>query len=68
MAKHAILSASSSHRWLKCPPSVELEKGFENKTSEAAEEGTLAHELGELSLRLQLSEITKKNLVLNLRR
>lgn len=60
MAKHAILSASSSHQWLSCTPSIELEKGFENKTSEAAEEGTLAHELGELSLRLQLEEITKK--------
>ena len=61
MGKHAILSASSSHRWLKCPPSVELEKGFENKTSIFAEEGTLAHELGELSLRYQLGEITKRN-------
>lgn len=60
MAKHAILSASSSHRWLNCPPSVELEKGFENKTSTFAEEGTLAHELGELSLRYQLGEITKR--------
>ncbi|NOW84304.1 hypothetical protein B0H39_002185 [Clostridium beijerinckii] len=60
MAKHAILSASSSHRWLKCPPSVELEKGFENKTSIFAEEGTLAHELGELSLRHQIGEITKR--------
>lgn len=61
MAKHAILSASSSHRWLNCPPSVELEKGFENKTSTFAEEGTLAHELGELSLRFQLQEITKRS-------
>ncbi|WP_238858952.1 DUF2800 domain-containing protein [Clostridium sp. YIM B02569] len=60
MAKHAILSASSSHRWLNCPPSVELEKGFGNKTSIFAEEGTLAHELGELSLRYQLREITKR--------
>ncbi|NRT34519.1 hypothetical protein BJV38_002893 [Clostridium beijerinckii] len=60
MAKHAILSASSSHRWLNCPPSVELEKGFENRTSIFAEEGTLAHELGELSLRYQLGEITKR--------
>ncbi|OCA99407.1 DUF2800 domain-containing protein [Clostridium beijerinckii] len=61
MAKHAILSASSSHRWLKCPPSVELEKGFGSKTSIFAEEGTLAHELGELSLRYQLGEITKRS-------
>lgn len=60
MAAHAKLPASSSHRWLNCTPSVELEKQFENKTSTAAEEGTLAHELGELSLRFQLSEITKR--------
>jgi len=60
MAKHAILSASSSHQWLNCTPSIELEKGFENKTSVAAEEGTLAHELGELSLKLQLGEINKR--------
>jgi hypothetical protein len=61
MAAHAKLSASSSHRWLNCTPSVELEKNFENKTSTAAEEGTLAHELGELSLRHQLEEITKRS-------
>lgn len=60
MAPHAMLSASSSHRWLPCTPSVKLEKQFENKTSTAAEEGTLAHELGELSLRYQLKEITKR--------
>lgn len=61
MAKHAILSASASHRWLNCPPCVELEKGFENKTSPEAAEGTLAHELGELSLRYQLEELTKRS-------
>jgi hypothetical protein len=56
--KHALLSASSSHRWLKCPPSARLEQNFENKTSESAEEGTLAHRLGELTLKLSLDEIT----------
>ncbi|WP_315069657.1 DUF2800 domain-containing protein [uncultured Clostridium sp.] len=61
MSVHAVLSASSSHRWLNCTPSVELEKGFENKTSTEAETGTLAHELGELSLRHQLGEITKRS-------
>lgn len=61
MAAHAKLSASGSHKWLSCPPSLELEKDFENKTSEFAAEGTLAHELGELSLRFQLGEITKRS-------
>jgi len=60
MAKHAILSASGASRWIACPPSARLEQNFENKTSTAAEEGTLAHELGELSLRLQLGKITKR--------
>ena len=43
MSKHAFLSPSSSHRWLNCTPSASLESEFENKTSQAAEEGTAAH-------------------------
>ena len=27
---HAMLGASSSHRWLMCPPSVRLSEHFEN--------------------------------------
>ena len=30
---HAALSASSSHRWLMCPPSVKLSEQFEDKPS-----------------------------------
>ena len=56
---HAKLSASGSHRWLTCTPSVKLEQPFPNKSSIYAEEGTLAHELGELGLRLNLKQITK---------
>lgn len=60
MAEHAILSASSSHRWLNCPPSVKLEEGFPNKTSSYAAEGTLAHELGEITLKHGLKQISFK--------
>jgi len=48
---HALLSASSAHRWLVCTPSAKLETQFPDTTSDAAREGTLAHELAELKLR-----------------
>lgn len=60
MAKHAILSASGASRWMACTPSAVLEQNFANKSSVFAEEGTLAHELGEITLRLNLGEITKR--------
>ena len=47
---HALLSASSAHRWMVCTPSAVLETQFPDTTSEAAREGTLAHELAELKL------------------
>lgn len=48
---HALLSASSSHRWLNCTPSAKLEAQYPDTTTEAAEEGTAAHELAEHKLR-----------------
>ena len=42
---HAILSASSSYRWLHCPPSARLESNFASTESQAAAEGTAAHAL-----------------------
>ena len=51
---HAILSASSSHRWLECTPSARLEMEFDNPGSEAAREGTAAHALAEYKLRKAL--------------
>lgn len=48
---HAVLSASSSHKWLVCTPSARLEEQFPNKTSEYMEEGTLAHEIAEFKVR-----------------
>lgn len=43
---HSKFSPSASSRWLKCPASLNCEPG-EQTTSEAAEEGTAAHELAE---------------------
>ncbi|MCM1225985.1 MAG: DUF2800 domain-containing protein [Clostridium sp.] len=54
--KHAVLSASSSHRWLNCTPSAQLERSFENKDTIAAAEGTAAHALCEYKLRKALDE------------
>lgn len=54
MGNHAILSASSSHRWLNCPPSATIETDIEGTSSEAAEEGTAAHALCEHKLRKAL--------------
>ena len=43
MAGHALLSPSASHRWLHCTAAPRLEEGVEDKGSEYAAEGTLAH-------------------------
>ena len=43
--EHALLSASSSHKWLNCTPSAILELEVENKETESAKEGTAANKL-----------------------
>lgn len=48
---HAVLSPSSSERWLNCTPSARLADAAGSKTSEYAEEGTTAHELAEYALK-----------------
>ena len=59
-AKHAVLSASSSHRWLNCNPSARLELEFEDRETEAAAEGTAAHALCEHKLRKALKMRSQK--------
>lgn len=54
MGKHALLSASSSHRWLACPPSARLCEKYEDKSSEYAKQGTDAHSLCEYRLKTAL--------------
>lgn len=44
--RHALLSASSSHRWLRCTPSARAEERYPDGGSEYAREGSLAHALG----------------------
>lgn len=51
MEKHALLSASSSHRWLVCPPSALLCAEQEDKSSDYARQGTEAHTLCEYKLK-----------------
>lgn len=53
-AKHAVLSASSSGRWLNCPPSARLCENYEDKGSDYAAEGTDAHTLCEFRLKQAL--------------
>lgn len=54
MPNHALLSASSSHRWLHCPPSARLCEGYDDKGSNFAAEGSDAHSLCEFKLKTAL--------------
>ncbi len=58
--KHAVLSASSAHRWLNCTPSALLEQLFPGKESNAAAEGTAAHALCEHKLRRAMKMQSRK--------
>ena len=62
--RHAMLSASGSSRWLNCTPSARLEQKYTetrkfDDSSDFAKEGTLAHDVGELLLKVRSEEITK---------
>jgi hypothetical protein len=44
---HALLSASSAHRWLLCPPSAVAAEAYPAQDTDYTREGTLAHEVAE---------------------
>lgn len=48
---HALLSASSSARWLACPPSAVAAMAYPNEGTEFTQEGTVAHEVAEMVAR-----------------
>lgn len=56
---HALLSPSGAHRWMNCHRSVQLEQMFQDTTSDAAREGTLAHEICERKLHHEIWEDLK---------
>lgn len=47
---HAVLGASSAHRWMACPGSIRQAAGKSSPPSRYAAEGTAAHELADWSL------------------
>lgn len=57
--KHAYLSASSSVRWLICPPIIAYEKDVKDKQTSYTLEGTDAHSLAELKLQAFLGKRVK---------
>lgn len=61
--RHAILSPSKAKQWLACPPSARLSAKFSERfgeqSSSYAAEGTKAHSVAELKLRLELGELNK---------
>lgn len=59
MSSHALLSPSGASRWLACTPSARLEQLFPDNSGEAAKEGTVAHELGEMLLSYHSKKIKK---------
>lgn len=59
--KHALLSASSSHRWLNCTAAPHFEEQFpDGETSVFAAEGTLAHKFCEEIANYNFHVITKR--------
>jgi hypothetical protein len=65
MTAHALLSASGSKRWMSCTPSARLEATLpepkrNTKGIDFSAEGTLAHTLSEIRLKLYYNQITEQ--------
>lgn len=58
--KHALLSASSASRWLVCTAAPRFEEGLPESTSEYAEEGRLAHAIGELKVSKKYTQMDSR--------
>lgn len=56
---HALLSPSSAARWLTCTPSARLEEHIEDKGSDYAAEGTIAHAICEAVAKNWLCELSE---------
>ena len=55
---HALLGASSAHRWLRCTPSAVAESAVEDEGSDFAREGSLAHAMAARELKRLQGEDT----------
>ena len=53
---HALLSASSAHRWLSCPASAVAAEAYPRQDTEFTREGTTAHEVAEATVRAALEK------------
>lgn len=58
--KHALLSASSSHRWLNCTAAPHYEEQFPDKETTYTAKGTLAHKFCEEIANYNFHVITKR--------
>lgn len=58
--QHALLSASSAHRWLACTAAPHFEESFPDGASSYAEEGTLAHAICELYARKKFTVLSTR--------
>lgn len=66
---HAVLSASSSSRWLECPPSAMVATKYPQADNAYTREGTLAHEVAEAVVRgasVNMSFYEKEGLTLEM--